>query len=371
MKKKVIIPLFTAVTLSFGVPMSTFAESSRLQLLNQQIKEKEAIKSIEQKELNEINKNVRASENQLSSIKKQVTNLKSQSKKAEKDLGAAKKRVEEREDLLKKRVTAMYEIGDDSYIDVLLGAKSFGDFIERMEFVKLIVEQDTEILEENKRDMDLIEAKRKEINSSLSTVRQREAEYAKVSRGLSAQKAKQERVVNRIKSQIHDLNEAKQDEINAAMAVVNKGANKYSNSNSNSNSGPKYTGGKFVWPVQGTITSRYGYRSDPFSGRKSYHDGLDIAAPGGTPIYAAASGTVTFAGTMNGYGNVVIVFHGNGLSSFYAHIRNGGIKVSKGQSVSSGQYIAQVGSTGRSTGNHLHFSVIKNGAKVDPMSYLR
>ncbi|HBI04642.1 MAG TPA: hypothetical protein DDY49_11510, partial [Paenibacillaceae bacterium] len=181
----------------------------------------------------------------------------------------------------------------------------------------------------------------------------------------NAQKSDQERVVNRLKSQIHELNEAKQDEINAAMSVVNQGASNYSSS------GAKYTGGQFVWPVRGTITSYYGYRSDPFNGRSSYHDGLDIAAPGGTPIHAAASGTVTFAGTMNGYGNVVIIFHGNGLSSFYAHIRNGGIKVSKGQSVSQGQYIAQVGSTGRSTGNHLHFSVIKNGSKVDPMSYLR
>lgn len=366
MNKRVIIPLVTAVTFAFGVPMSTYAESSRLQILNQQIKEKEAIKSQEQKELNAINSKVVASENQLAAIQKQVANLKAQSRQAEKDQQAARERVKQREEIIKKRVTAMYEAGDEFYIDVLLGARSFGDFIERVEFLKLIIEQDTQILEENKRDIDLIEAKKKEIAQNLSSVQQKEAEYAKVARGLNAQKADQQRVVNKLKAQIHELNEAKQDEINAAMSVVNQGASQYSNSGS-----VKYTGGKFIWPVKGTITSYFGYRSDPFTGRSSYHDGLDIAAPGGTPIYAAASGTVTFAGTMNGYGNVVIIFHGNGVSSFYAHIRNGGIKVSKGQTVSQGQYIAQVGSTGRSTGNHCHFSVIKNGTKVDPMSYLR
>ncbi|HBI04641.1 MAG TPA: hypothetical protein DDY49_11505, partial [Paenibacillaceae bacterium] len=189
MKKRVIIPLVTAVAFALGTPMSTYAESSRLQILNQQIKEKEAIKSTEQKELNAISGKVAASESQLASIQKQVANLKAKSQQAEKDQQAAKERVKQREEILKKRISAMYEAGDDSYIDVLLGAKNFGDFVERLEFLKLIVEQDTQILEENKRDIDLIEVKKKEIASSLATVREKEREYEKVARGLNAQKS--------------------------------------------------------------------------------------------------------------------------------------------------------------------------------------
>src|SRR5690606_8356005 len=113
---------------------------------------------------------------------------------------------------------------------------------------------------------------------------------ARLTQELKSQRAAQQKVVDRLKAQIHELNEARDEEIQKAMNVVNQGAQQYSNST------PAYTGGKFIWPVKGTLTSYFGYRSDPFTGRKSYHDGLDIAAPGGTPIHAAANGTVTFTG---------------------------------------------------------------------------
>lgn len=120
-----------------------------------------------------------------------------------------------------------------------------------------------------------------------------------------------------------------------------------------------------VTPISGTITSRFGSRE---SIRSSGHTGLDIAAPKGTAIKVAASGTVTFAGYSGGYGNVVKVSHGNGIMTYYAHCS--AIYVSSGQQVTAGDVIATVGSTGNSTGNHLHFEVVKNGVSLNPQNYL-
>ena len=120
-----------------------------------------------------------------------------------------------------------------------------------------------------------------------------------------------------------------------------------------------------VTPVSGTITSRFGNQE---SIRSSAHSGLDIGAPKGTPIKAAASGTVIFSGYSGGYGNVVKISHGNGIVTYYAHCSK--LYVEKGDKVSAGDKIAAVGSTGRSTGNHLHFEVVKNGTSVNPQHYL-
>jgi murein DD-endopeptidase MepM/ murein hydrolase activator NlpD len=115
-----------------------------------------------------------------------------------------------------------------------------------------------------------------------------------------------------------------------------------------------------------TITSPFGNRRDPITGKISFHDGIDLAAPEGTPIFTPMDGVVIFAGELRGYGNAVIIDHGNGFTTLYGHIRDGGIKVDKEEKVKAGQFIAEVGSTGRSTGNHLHFQVKRNGSLIDP-----
>jgi murein DD-endopeptidase MepM/ murein hydrolase activator NlpD len=121
-------------------------------------------------------------------------------------------------------------------------------------------------------------------------------------------------------------------------------------------------------PVEGRISSDFGERKDPFTGKTRRHKGLDIAAPAGTKVAAAASGKVTYSGWKPGYGNIVIIEHAGGYETRYAH--NSGTKVREGDTVTAGQPIATVGSTGRSTGPHLHFEVRQNGAPVDPGKYL-
>ena len=118
-------------------------------------------------------------------------------------------------------------------------------------------------------------------------------------------------------------------------------------------------------PVDGVVTSRFGHRHDPFHGKHSYHKGLDIAAPSGSPIQPVRPGTVVSAGRRGGYGNVVVLDHGDGTTSMYAHCKE--LKVKPGQQVGRGHVIATVGSTGRSTGPHLHLEVHRNGEAIDPV----
>ena len=133
--------------------------------------------------------------------------------------------------------------------------------------------------------------------------------------------------------------------------------------------GPSLGDGTFIWPVQGQITSPFGYRTDPVTGGSAFHAGIDIGASCGTPIKAAGTGNVISAGfNTGGYGNMTLINHGGGKSTLYGH--QSAIAVSAGQSVTQGQVIGYVGSTGKSTGCHLHFEVRVNGNPVDPRGYL-
>lgn len=123
-----------------------------------------------------------------------------------------------------------------------------------------------------------------------------------------------------------------------------------------------------VWPTEGHVTSRFGPRTSPFTGQPQHHTGVDIAAPPGTPIRAPADGVVTFVGTLPGYGHAIVLTHGFGFKTFYGHNQRN--QVGKGQTVKRGQVIALVGSTGYSTGAHLHYEVLLNDQPHDPLKYI-
>lgn len=123
-----------------------------------------------------------------------------------------------------------------------------------------------------------------------------------------------------------------------------------------------------IWPVKGLITAGYGYRVSPFTGQREMHEGLDVAAPNGTPILATADGVVSFVGPLAAFGNVVFINHGHGFTTFYAHAST--TRVKEGQQVNRGQVVAYVGTTGRTTGPHVHYEVQVNGATVNPLKYI-
>ena len=163
---------------------------------------------------------------------------------------------------------------------------------------------------------------------------------------------------------------AMEDEIAAVQAMLRRRAVE-APSGGGGASGIHHTeawNGEGRWPVSGPITSPYGWRIHPITHTRRFHDGVDIGCAGGTPIHCAAAGTIIETGWRGPYGQVVLVDHGSGLSTMYCHTERGSIQVTPGQHVSKGQVLARVDSTGWSTGNHLHFSVFRNGEHVNPQS---
>ncbi|WP_289140171.1 murein hydrolase activator EnvC [uncultured Brevibacillus sp.] len=328
-----------------------------------------------QTELMQIDLRRNETQKKLDKLEVQMNETTEKAAQAQDNLDEAKERVAQRETLLKTRVKSMYERGKVSYLDVLLGSSDFGDFLTRMEGLQLILEQDTRILEDNMRDKETIEVKKKEIDHQLTVY----AGMLDEAENLKAELDKQYKhslVVNaELKKKESDLEVNLEQYSQELLAITNAESAKYAErvrAMSSSSSG--YKGGKLGLPIadgQFRFSSGFGLRTDPFTGRSAGHNGVDMAAHKGTTIMAAANGVVIFAGYSNGFGNTVMIKHSSEITTLYGHIREGGIKVSVGQSVSKGQKIAEVGSTGRSTGNHVHFTVYKNDVAVNPMPYLK
>ncbi|MGZ0051832.1 murein hydrolase activator EnvC family protein [Brevibacillus gelatini] len=314
-------------------------------------------------------------QNKLDKLEKQMNETKEKAAEAQDQLDEAKERVAKRETLLKTRVKSMYERGNVSYLDVLLGSTDFGDFLTRMEGLQLILEQDTRILEDNIRDKETIETKKKEIEHQLTVY----AGMLDEAEALKAELDKQYKQSLVVKAELKKKEAALEEDLEQygqqLIELTRQESAKYAERvRAMSASSTGYKGGKLGLPIADGLfrfSSGFGMRKDPFTGRSAGHNGVDMAAHKGTPILAAADGVVIFAGYSNGFGNTVMIKHSAEITTLYGHIREGGIKVSVGQSVSRGQKIAEVGSTGRSTGNHLHFTVYKNDVAVNPMPYLK
>ncbi|RNB53810.1 peptidoglycan DD-metalloendopeptidase family protein [Brevibacillus gelatini] len=314
-------------------------------------------------------------QNKLDKLEKQMNETKEKAAEAQDQLDEAKERVAKRETLLKTRVKSMYERGNVSYLDVLLGSTDFGDFLTRMEGLQLILEQDTRILEDNIRDKETIETKKKEIEHQLTVY----AGMLDEAEALKAELDKQYKQSLVVKAELKKKEAALEEDLEQygqqLIELTRQESAKYAERvRAMSASSTGYKGGKLGLPIADGLfrfSSGFGMRKDPFTGRSAGHNGVDMAASKGTPILAAADGVVIFAGYSNGFGNTVMIKHSAEITTLYGHIREGGIKVSVGQSVSRGQKIAEVGSTGRSTGNHLHFTVYKNDVAVNPMPYLK
>lgn len=299
-------------------------------------------------------------------------------------LKEAENRMAAREKLLKSRVRLMYMNGSVSYLDVLFSSTSFSDFLDRFESISTIVGKDKELFEANKQDRDIIAKEKKLKDEQLAMIRSLTAEQEAVVQTLVKKEKDKEVKIASLSKDIKIADEMSEDQDQAILQILDQKRalrKKLDEQNRQANGGKvgvssavkAYSGGKLAWPVpsSSTITSTFGYRVDPIKNIRKLHKGIDIGAPKGTTIVAAESGSVILASWVNGYGNTVVIDHGNGLSTWYGHIMEGGIKVNDGDTVKRGQKIAEVGSTGDSTGFHLHFEVRNNDEATDPTSYLR
>lgn len=302
----------------------------------------------------------------LQAIKKEQDQVNLQIKQLQEEIQKAEVQLRARQAILNKRVRVIYMHGQLSYIEVILGANSFSDFANRLELLKRIIRSDFNLIQEIQQRKAAIEAKKVEIEKEKARLDELASQAQKVQDKVKVKKAEQQRVLAHARTQ---QDAAKQME--ADLIARSNEIRQMIQSRMQQNSGSDqivHGSGTFIWPCNGPITSPFGYRTHPIFGTTIYHSGIDIGVDYNTPIHAADGGTVILAGWCGGYGNAVIIDHGNGLQTLYGH--NTSVAVSEGQTVSQGQVIAYSGSTGYSTGPHCHFEVRRNGEAVDPMGYL-
>lgn len=291
--------------------------------------------------------------NTLSLINEELNNIEQSIKEAEEECAR-------KEDLLKTRLRVMYENSSDSMVDILLESKSLTEFMERYELISIIAQKDKELLKELNIAKQEIEYKR----TLKAEEKKKTEDEAKESQDrLNQLKASRADLENEIREKQNLLKklEAEEDKLLKESAQI-------ANTIKNLQKSGKYTGGTMLWPTPGftSISSYFGNRLHPIYKKYKMHTGLDIAASSGASIIAANNGTVILRTyQQNGYGNYLVVDHGGGITTLYAHCSK--LLVNVGDEVKAGQVIAKVGSTGLSTGPHLHFEVRKNGNPVDPL----
>ena len=277
---------------------------------------------------------------------------------------------------LSKRLVEIYTSERTSSLAVVLQSGNFSDMLDQLEFLRTISRQDHKVALE-------VESAKLQMQETRNATRRTRREVAETTRAVAARTVEQRAVRDRLAWSQRELATARRDkrstlanvredkeeaighmrDLQAQSAAL---AAKIRSAQSSAVVVPGPTGAAsaagFIWPVHGVLTSGFGWRW----GRM--HEGIDLAVPNGTPVVAAAAGTVIVAGWMGGYGNLVVVDHGGGISTAYGH--NTSVTVGVGQQVAQGQLIAYSGSTGHSTGPHVHFEVRINGGAVDPMGYL-
>jgi len=283
-------------------------------------------------------------------------------------LAETQDKLDKREQVLKKRVRDIYIHGRISYLDVLFGANDFKDFMTRMDLLSRVIKADLQLVGEIRKDREVVETARAALEKD-RIIQSELAERARYKEIEMTNKRSQKDAVIASMEADREASQALYDEALAASAEVER-LIRQRDAASHGSSG-EYHGvgsGQMIWPIMGEITSEYGYRVHPIYGDERYHSGLDIAGDYGEPILAAAAGVVIHAGWISGYGYTIIVDHGGGITSLYAH--NEELAVGEGDNVAQGQVIAYCGSTGNSTGPHCHFEVREGGSPVSPYGYL-
>lgn len=285
-------------------------------------------------------------------------------------------------DLFCQRVRSMEEGGDISYWAVVFNASDFSDLIDRINMI-------SEVMDYDKHMMDALEVARAAVADAKSQLEEMRTGQVEAKRSLEASQAemkKQQGALDALisemqskeaqyKDQLDNLAEDSVDLSHEIAAAERKYASELeaARQQSGSTGSATLTGsGGFIWPLPGHthITSKYGMRTHPISGRRSFHGGVDVGAPGGSKIVAAKAGTIVISGYNSSYGNYVVIAHYDGSKTLYAHMKSRA--VSAGASISQGSAIGYVGTTGSSTGNHLHFEVWKGSSsstRTNPMSF--
>lgn len=308
---------------------------------------------------------IETAEQELAEQESKITELKESIEQIETQLNSVTEKYDKQVELFKKRMVAIYMAGDTQYLDVLLKSSSLSDFISSYYLISQLTEIDENLLndlETKKKTMDLSRQKLENEKKELATIIENQT---RTTRTLQNTKKMRENFIAKLSDDEKNL-QAKIDEINKQYEEVNQQILALAQNGIDT----AYIGGELAWPVPGytRITSKYAMRVHPITGQYKLHTGVDIGAPLGANFVAANDGVVVKAGPNVAYGNMVIIDHGGGISTLYAH--GSEILVEVGQTVKRGDPILKVGSTGYSTGPHAHFEVRINGVTTDPLPYI-
>lgn len=316
-------------------------------------------------------------EAKIEELKTMISKKEEEIDKTKKELNEAEKREQDQYEAMKARIKFLYEKGNVFYMELLFSSSSFGEFVNKADYVEKLSDYDSKMLEEFKQNREFIETCKEELEAEESLLSEAKAKVDAEQQNLEGLISTKENEINKYEGDISNKQQAIKEyeadiaaqtaTIQALEAAVAEEKRKLEAENGTSIT---YDGGMFKWPAPSyvRISDDYGTRIHPILGVEQFHNGVDLAAPGGSPILAAYDGEVVAADYNSSMGNYIMINHGGGLYTIYMHAS--ALYVSQGSTVARGDKIAAVGSTGRSTGNHLHFSVRSNGSYVSPWNYL-
>ncbi len=390
-KTNKILMISCIIMMAFSTIFSTFAVTQQdAQNVQDQINDtEEEIKKVESnlsdamKEIQELEGDIAEVEYNLEKLQANLKTLNNEISELEKKLEQAEKDYDERYQIACDRVVSQYKYGKITFLDVLLNSSSLTDFLNSYHTVEQIMTVDQELLDDLEKEKQQIAEDKQTLQDKKDKLNEEKQQVEKQKVSLSNKKSTKQKMVNQLNSQESALQQQK-EEYYKELENIQAELRRIAEAASQNNGGGSYSGGSLQFPCPGfsRISSRFGSRGAPLAGGSTYHKGVDLAAPMGTSILAAESGTVIAVsktcthnygkskscGCGGGFGNYVMINHGNGLVTVYAHCTS--INVGLGDKVTRGETIGTVGSTGASSGFHLHFGTLLNGTYVDPAPYI-
>ena len=369
-------------------------EKNQLNGVEAEIEEKENELYELQKEISEYQKQIDEIQLEINDLNYAITESKNQVEIKQKKIEELKEEQKKIEELLDSRIRSVYKLDlSKQYIYMILKSKNLFDLFKNLGSVSKIIAFDKELIDKSKQVQESISVEISEINLKIKeqeekqiAIKEKQEEIVSAKNSVVAIQNKEEEKRNEllalqnekinsiaslennsksINDEIEEL-ESHNSELEAELDRIINSVAGGTGSNDNIESLPGESG--FLRPISGRITSYYGYRVNPVTGQYKLHKGIDYAGNYGDPIKASKSGVVEYSGWISGYGNTIILGHGNGVQTLYPHAQT--LNVSYGDTVSQGDIIATVGSTGNSTGPHLHFEIRINGEAVDPLNYI-
>ena len=308
---------------------------------------------------------IESSNKELEEINTKISELQTSMDEVQAKLKIAEENYNNQKEKLDNRLIAVYESSNTEYLDVILSSKNISEFLSNYFLITELAKHDTELLEDMQSKKNEIERAKNKLENDKKKLATTKANQSKTVKILENTKTVRENYISKLSNSEKEI-QAKIDEYNSQFAAINAEILAMVKDGI----AAEYIGGELEWPVPGytRISSKYGMRTHPITGVYKLHTGTDISAPMGANFIAANDGIVTKAEYNGAYGNMVIIDHGGGVSTLYAH--GSEILVQVGQTVKRGEPVLKVGSTGYSTGPHAHFEVRLNGVVTDPMPYI-